>query len=92
MGISTSAKLLYGAEYDELSALDNLDDMLDAGDLDYASPYYDSGHDSWIVGVELPSDMADEAEMVSALREAKTKFEELTGGMPGRIITSPNVT
>lgn len=92
MGISMSAKLLYGAEYEELSTLDNLDDMLDEGDLDYASPYYDSDKDSWIVGVQLPRQTAGEAEMVQAIRDAKAEFERLTDGMPGRIIASPHIT
>lgn len=55
MGIDISAKLIYGLSYSELpkEILDEVDEMLDNGDLDYASPYYDAPRDEWIVGVEV---------------------------------------
>jgi hypothetical protein len=55
MGIDISAKLIYGLPYSELpkEILDEVDEMLDNGDLDYASPYYDAPRDEWIVGVEI---------------------------------------
>lgn len=55
MGIDISAKLIYGLPYSELpeEILDAVDEMLDNGDLDYASPYYDAPRDRWIVGVEI---------------------------------------
>jgi hypothetical protein len=92
MGMSINAKLIYGVDYDELSEQENLDELLDDGELDYASPHYDSSRDSWIVGIELPSNIPGEAEMVLAIRTARAKFEKLTEGTPGRIIVSPNVT
>ncbi|SFB74575.1 hypothetical protein SAMN05216344_102204 [Polaromonas sp. OV174] len=92
MGISTDAKLMFGVQYDELSELENLDELLDDGDLDSASPYYDSARDEWVVGIELPSEMAGEAEMLTAVREAKLKFEGLTNGATGRLIVSPDIT
>jgi hypothetical protein len=92
MGIDIRAKLIYGVDYDELSEQKNLDELLDDGDLDYASPHFDCSRDSWIVGIELPSNIPGEAEMVLAIRTAKVKFEKLTEGMPGRIIVSPDVT
>ena len=55
MGIDISAKLIYGLPYSDLpeEILDEVNDMLDVGDLDYASPYYDAPRDEWIVGVEI---------------------------------------
>lgn len=55
MGIDISAKLLYGTPYSDLpeEILEEVDEMLDDGDLDYASPYYDAPRDRWIVGVEI---------------------------------------
>lgn len=55
MGIDISAKLIYGLPYSDLpeEILDEVNDMLDMGDLDYASPYYDAPRDEWIVGVEI---------------------------------------
>lgn len=55
MGIDISAKLIYGLPYSDLpeEILKRVDNMLDMGDLDYASPYYDSPREEWIVGVEI---------------------------------------
>lgn len=55
MGIDISAKLLYGIPYSDLpeEILEEVDDMLDNGDLEYASPYYDAPRGDWIVGVEI---------------------------------------
>ena len=55
MGIDISAKLLYGTQYSDLpeEVLEEVDEMLDDGTLEYASPYYDAPRDEWIVGVEI---------------------------------------
>ncbi len=55
MGIDISAKLIYGLPYEDIPGeiLDEVDEMLDNGDLDYASPYYDAPRDRWIIGVEI---------------------------------------
>lgn len=55
MGIDISAKLIYGLPYSDIpeEILDEVDEMLDNGDLDYASPYYDAPRGDWIVGVEV---------------------------------------
>lgn len=55
MGIDIDAKLMYGCYYSDLpeEILEDVDEMLDDGDLDYASPWYDSDKDDWIVGVEV---------------------------------------
>lgn len=92
MGISMDAMLLYGVGFDELSELEDLDELLDSGEMDYASPYYDSPRDAWVVGVALPSEIAGEAEMLVFIRAAKAEFESMTGGLPGRLIVSPNIT
>lgn len=54
MGIDISAKLIYGLPYSELpeEILEEVDELLDDGSLEYASPYYDAPRDEWIVGVE----------------------------------------
>ena len=53
MGIS--AKLIYGCNYSDLpeEILEEVNEMLDNGELEYASPYYDSPREEWIVGVEI---------------------------------------
>lgn len=55
MGISISARLLYGCYYADLpeEILDEVNEMLDDDEIDYASPYYDSPRDEWIVGVRV---------------------------------------
>lgn len=55
MGIAIEAKLIYGVFYSDLpeEILEEVNDMLDYGDLDHASPYYDAPRDEWIVGVEI---------------------------------------
>ena len=55
MSIDISAMLLYGLPYSDLpeEILEEVDEMLDEGELEYASPYYDAPRDDWIVGVEI---------------------------------------
>lgn len=91
MGISMDAMLLYGVGFDELSGLEDLDELLDNGEMDYASPSYDCPRNEWVVGVALPSEIAGEAEMLEFIRKAKAEFESITGGLPGRLIVSPNI-
>ena len=54
MGIHIRAKLIYGLPYSDLpeEVLEEANEMLDDGELEYASPYYDAPRDRWIVGVE----------------------------------------
>ena len=58
MGILTRASLIYGMHYSQIPEefQDEVNNMLDDGDLDYASPYYDSHRDEWYVGVEVNID------------------------------------
>ena len=55
MGIDISAKLIYGLPYSDLpeEIREEVNEMLDMGDLDYASPYYDAPRNEWIVGVDM---------------------------------------
>lgn len=92
MSIDIDAMLIFGAPYRELQDLENLNELLDSGELDYASPYYDSPRDTWIVGIELASEAADESELTADIREAREVFEDLTDGAKGRIIVSPHIT
>lgn len=57
MGIDVSAKLIYGFMYSELpeEVLEQVDELLDNYEVEYASPYYDSSKSEWIVGFELPA-------------------------------------
>lgn len=55
MGIDISAKLIYVCNYSDLpeEILEEVNEMLDNGELEYASPYFDAPRDEWIVGVEI---------------------------------------
>lgn len=55
MGIDISAKMIYGVPYKDLpeEILEEVDDLLDSGELDYASPWYDTPRHEWIIGVEM---------------------------------------
>lgn len=55
MNIDIGAKLIYGVRYKDLpeEILEEVDEMLDNGDLEYASPWYDSERKYWIIGVEV---------------------------------------
>ena len=49
MGIDISAKLIYGLHYSDIpeDILEEVDEMIDNGELDYASPYYDAPRDEY---------------------------------------------
>ena len=55
MGVNIEAKLIYGTPYSDLpeEILEEVNEMLDSAELDYASPYYDAPRDEWIVGLRL---------------------------------------
>ena len=55
MGIDISAKLIYGLRYSDVpeDIIEQIDEELDDGSLDYASLYYDAPVEDWIIGVEI---------------------------------------
>lgn len=71
MGIDISAKLIYGVPYSDLpeEILDEVNEMLDDGELDYASPYYDAPRDEWIVGVEVHCNGKDICDLKNHLED-----------------------
>ncbi len=58
MGIQTSAKLMYGCFYSEVpeDIIEQVDEMLDNEELDFACPSYDAPREEWIIGVEVDID------------------------------------
>ncbi len=54
MGIDISAKLMYGLRYSDVpeDIIEQVDEDLDNGELDYASPYYDAPRSKWIIGAD----------------------------------------
>lgn len=59
MGIDISARLMYGTYYEEAiehlteDEIDELNEDLDCGSVDYASPYYDADRDEWFIGYDM---------------------------------------
>ena len=105
MGISIEAKLIYGLPAQELTLeldeeqQEDLELKLDYGELDYASPFYDSPRNAWVVGVNIPCKLdfkgaADglwEGEFQTNLIIARNEWDELFPEIEGRILLSPDV-
>lgn len=97
MGISTNAFLIMGLKYTDipLSQRDFIDEMIDTGDLDGASPWYDSDRCDWIVGVIVQdSDRNREIDVTTLnlkIDNAREVFFTLTC-LEGKLFMSPNVT
>ena len=99
MGMSINSKLIYGLRYtdlvDELNEdqIEELDEALDWGEIDYASPCYDSERDYWIVGYELSDGFTVSTldswkqELVLAEKEFVERF-----GVTGFVYCMPDVT
>lgn len=94
MGMSIDAKLIYGVPYTDIpeELIEQVDEMLDEGTLDYASPWYDSSRKDWIVGVAvgLYGDSLQEAgrELFTAASSIQEVLKELQLGF----YVSPHVT
>lgn len=102
MGMSISACLIVGLPYEDLynscamhggdELQEALDEMIDYGEIDTASPYYDSPRDVWIVGYAMSSvyeTVGDE--FVDEFKKKQVKFLELFGSRP-RLYAAEDVT
>ena len=71
MGIHIRAKLIYGLPYSDLpeEILEEVDEMLDDGTLEYAIPYYDAPRDEWIVGVGIEAYVVDIVELKNHMED-----------------------
>ena len=87
MGMSIDSKLLYGMNYRELyeniseDAQGQLDEDLNYGDIEYASPYYDADRDTWFVGYDLVDDfdLKGVGVFLDSLEEAEKYFKNRFG-------------
>lgn len=97
MGIDISAKLIYGLPYNELvkeldeDRIEEVEEMFDYGEVDYASPFYDSPREEWIVGYEIFKHKVFYDEIDKLIESAKLKWHRKFP-MGGRIIVSADVT
>jgi hypothetical protein len=94
MGISTSASLIVGIEYGDLDfeneeLTEKINDMIDDGELDTASPWYDSDRDNWVIGraLSIPEGVWSPDEYAAALTEMAALF-----GVVPTLHISPDVT
>ena len=66
MSVDITAALIYGLRYKDLpeEIIEEVNDLLQDEELDYASPWYDSPRHEWIIGVEVDiwGDTLDSAE------------------------------
>lgn len=79
MGIDISAKLMVGLQYSDLiedmsiDDIETLDEDLDCGEVDYASPYYDCPRKYCIVGYEV--NCTDPDKIGSAINALTKQFK-----------------
>ena len=96
MGMSIDAKLLYGCYYSELpeEILDEVNEMLDNGELEYVSPYYDSSRSDWVVGVEVPIDGETWTSVEWTVQQAYESTPDILhlDSIELRLIVSPDVS
>ena len=87
MGMVIKSKLLYGMNYRKLydniseDAQEQLDEDLEYGDIEYASPHYDADKDAWFVGYELEGDfdLKEVRVFLDSLEEAEENFKSRFG-------------
>jgi len=95
MSIDIDAALIYGEHYPKLVEHideDELNELLDYGTLDYASPFYDAPRSYWVVGIALPTEISDGEALAKELERARKEFKEHFQDVTGRVICSPHVT
>lgn len=80
MGAMISGKMMVGLPYPEFKASlpedlhDNFEDSIDCGELDFASPYYDSPRSYWFVGFDVKD--SDMYNYVVSVMSADAKLRE----------------
>lgn len=92
MGIDISAKLIYGCNYSDIpeEILDEVNEMLDDGELDYASPYYDAPRDEWIVGVEVECWGVNHREFDKAMYDSEWRIPEVINELDLKLYVTPH--
>lgn len=98
MGMSISAKLLYGLWYKDLvknmdeDAIELLDDEVYGGEWDYCSPWYDAPVLEWFIGIEMAEyiDVSGIPEFSKELRQCEDSFK-VRFGRTGYVIAMQHV-
>lgn len=93
MGIDISAKWIYGLPYSDIpeEILDEVNEMLDYGVLEYASPYYDAPRDEWIIGVEVDCWGRDHREFEKSRDASERDIPEIISELDLKFYVTPHV-
>lgn len=94
MGIQISASLIYGCRYSELpeEILEEVDEMLDNGELEYASPYYDAPRDEWVVGKEMICEGVNSRDICFVISDTISNYPDVLKDVDLKFYVSPDVT
>lgn len=100
MSIDISSATIVGLPYDQFieqyqknyteDAQELVDRLLDDGELDYASPWYDSSRDNWVIGYTSSDWNISVEEFTKELTETKDRFIEHFGFEP-KVFVSAHV-
>ena len=93
MGVNIEAKLIYGTPYSDLpeEILEEVNEMLDNGELEYASPYYDAPRDEWIVGVEVDCWGCNHREFEKSRDSSEWDIPKVISDLDLRFYVTPHV-
>lgn len=95
MGMSIDAMLIYGISYKDIpeELIEQVDELLDDGELYYASPYYDSPKKKWIVGISVAYYDLSACGLSKNIAAAALQLEEtILQGLSLGFHVSPHVT
>lgn len=92
MGIEFSAVLMVGLPYNYVAEVEDINNMIHEGTIDYASPYYDAPLEDWLIGIHIQGSGGYSYSKVPRLdgdivEEAQSRFRDLTG-MEGNLYIS----
>lgn len=95
MGIDIGARIIVGLPYDQITGIEReaLDEQIDNGDIDGASPYFDAPRDHCVYGIEVAESdyLAEELSLSDEqINSAKQQFKDLYGQEP-KVYLSANV-
>ena len=95
MGIDIGARIIVGLPYDQITSIDReaLDELIDNGDIDQASPYFDAPRDDCVFGIKVAdSDYRVEEFSLDdkTITEAKAAFKSKYGH-EAKVYLSANV-
>lgn len=86
MGIDTEGKYILGASYEDFKEKykgdKDIDELLDDGELEYASPWYDSDRNNWFVGCDVGYVNTDVNTAIEGILQEAEEFKKEFGFEP----------